>query len=261
MLGDGRVVRSSAIMKLILAVLVLVFLVETQAQWYRFPGQAAGGAKDMWRAYRDMRQANWKNSDKYFHARGNYDAAKRGPGGRWAAKVISDAREAVQGFGNSGRGRADSAADQAANRWGRNGGDPNRYRPKGLPKNSAIMKLILAVLVLVLLVETQAQWHRFPGQAAGGAKDMWRAYRDMRQANWKNSDKYFHARGNYDAAKRGPGGRWAAKVISDAREAVQGFGNSGRGRADSAADQAANRWGRNGGDPNRYRPKGLPKKY
>ncbi len=46
------------------------------------------GAKDMLRAYRDMRNANWKNSDKYFHARGNYDAARRGPGGRWAAAVI-----------------------------------------------------------------------------------------------------------------------------------------------------------------------------
>ncbi|KAK2913383.1 hypothetical protein QQF64_030895 [Cirrhinus molitorella] len=121
------------------------------------------------------------------------------------------------------------------------------------------MKLILAVLVLVLLVETQAQWYRFPGQAAGGARDMWRAYRDMREANWKNSDKYFHARGNYDAAQRGPGGRWAAEVISDAREAVQGFAR--HGNSDAAADQEANRWGRNGGDPNRYRPKGLPDKY
>ncbi|XP_016369467.1 serum amyloid A isoform X1 [Sinocyclocheilus rhinocerous] len=125
--------------------------------------------------------------------------------------------------------------------------------------SSVIMKLILAVLVLVLVVETQAQWRHYPGQAIGGAKDMWRAYQDMRKANWKNSDKYFHARGNYDAARRGPGGRWAAKVISDGREAIQGL--TRRGNSDAAADQAANRWGRNGGDPNRYRPKGLPKKY
>ncbi|XP_016135929.1 serum amyloid A isoform X2 [Sinocyclocheilus grahami] len=121
------------------------------------------------------------------------------------------------------------------------------------------MKLILAVLVLVLVVVTQAQWRHYPGQAIGGAKDMLRSYQDMRKANWKNSDKYFHARGNYDAARRGPGGRWAAKVISDGREAIQGL--SRRGNSDAAADQAANRWGRNGGDPNRYRPKGLPKKY
>ncbi|XP_073692540.1 serum amyloid A-5 protein-like [Garra rufa] len=139
------------------------------------------------------------------------------------------------------------------------------------------MKLILAVLVLVVLVETQAQWYNFPGQAFDGAKDMLQAYNDLKEANWINSDKYFHARGNHDAANRGPGGRWAAEVISDAREAAQAvqerfskglaegflkdFGNSGRGNADSAADQEANRWGRNGGDPNRYRPKGLPEKY
>ena len=42
----------------------------------------------MWRAYRDMKEANYKGADKYFHARGNYDAAQRGPGGVWAAKVI-----------------------------------------------------------------------------------------------------------------------------------------------------------------------------
>lgn len=42
----------------------------------------------MGRAYLDMRRANWKNSDKYFHARGNYDAARRGAGGRAAARVI-----------------------------------------------------------------------------------------------------------------------------------------------------------------------------
>ncbi|XP_056613732.1 serum amyloid A isoform X2 [Triplophysa dalaica] len=122
------------------------------------------------------------------------------------------------------------------------------------------MKLILAtlVLVLVMVVGVQAQWYRFPGQAAGGAKDMWRAYSDMKKANWKNSDKYFHARGNYEAAKRGPGGRWAATVISNGRETIQR--GIGRGQ-DSAADQAANRWGRNGGDPNRYRPKGLPRRY
>jgi len=35
-----------------------------------------------------MRQSNWKFSDKYFHARGNYEAAQRGPGGKDAAEMI-----------------------------------------------------------------------------------------------------------------------------------------------------------------------------
>uniref|UniRef100_A0A4X1T7X5 Serum amyloid A protein n=2 Tax=Sus scrofa TaxID=9823 RepID=A0A4X1T7X5_PIG len=114
-----------------------------------------------------------------------------------------------------------------------------------------------------------AQLHQEPWQegTAKGAKDMWRAYSDMREANYKNSDKYFHARGNYDAARRGPGGAWAAKVISDARENVQRVtdlfkhGDSGHGVEDSRADQAANAWGRSGKDPNHFRPRGLPDKY
>uniref|UniRef100_A0A8C8REQ2 Serum amyloid A protein n=1 Tax=Pelusios castaneus TaxID=367368 RepID=A0A8C8REQ2_9SAUR len=93
-----------------------------------------------------------------------------------------------------------------------------------------------------------------------GAGDMWRAYDDMRDANYKNADKYFHARGNYDAAQRGPGGAWAAKVISDAREGWQD-GISGRGAEDTRLDQEANEWGRSGRDPNHYRPAGLPEKY
>ncbi|KAM3918335.1 serum amyloid A-5 protein-like [Leptodactylus fuscus] len=132
----------------------------------------------------------------------------------------------------------------------------------------------LSVLVLLVLsvavAQAQLQWlknqgrkvkdaARFTKQAAQGSWDMARAYKDMRDANFKNSDKYFHARGNYDAAKRGKGGAWAAKVISNARERVQTIG--GRGLADSAADQRANQWGRSGKNPNHFRPKGLPKKY
>ncbi|NXO33548.1 SAA protein, partial [Locustella ochotensis] len=109
---------------------------------------------------------------------------------------------------------------------------------------------------------------QFARDAVGGARDMYRAYRDMREANYKGADKYFHARGNYDAARRGPGGAWAARVIrwpfllprSDARENWQSR-VSGRGAEDTRLDQEANEWGRRGGDPNRYRPKGLPSKY
>ncbi|XP_067284056.1 serum amyloid A-5 protein-like [Pseudorasbora parva] len=121
------------------------------------------------------------------------------------------------------------------------------------------MKLILAVLVMVLVIDDQAQG--FLGEAIGGAKDMWRAYKDLEESNWIGADKYFHARGNYEAAKRGPGGKFAAEIISEAREAFQILSSSGNSKADSEADQRANRWGRNGGDPNHYRPKNLPDKY
>ncbi|XP_045187999.1 serum amyloid A-3 protein-like [Mercenaria mercenaria] len=95
---------------------------------------------------------------------------------------------------------------------------------------------------------------------AGGTKDMAKAYSDMREANYKNSDKYFHARGNYDAANRGPGGKKAAEIISDLREWTdKKF--KGDSSDEIAADQEANEWGRKGGDPNKYRPEGLPDKY
>ena len=35
-----------------------------------------------------MRKANTIGADKYFHAKGNYEAAKHGAGGRHAAAVI-----------------------------------------------------------------------------------------------------------------------------------------------------------------------------
>ncbi|XP_008433016.1 serum amyloid A [Poecilia reticulata] len=122
------------------------------------------------------------------------------------------------------------------------------------------MKMLLAGIVLIFIAGSEAHLYNFPGQAVQGAGDMWRAYQDMLEAKWKNGDKYFHARGNYEAAQRGPGGVWVAEVISDLRELMQGS-LSGQGPEDEAADQAANRWGRSGGDPNRYRPKGLPDKY
>jgi hypothetical protein len=37
---------------------------------------------------RDMKEANTIGADKYFHSRGNYDAAQHGTGGRHAARVI-----------------------------------------------------------------------------------------------------------------------------------------------------------------------------
>uniref|UniRef100_A0A1A8LK27 Serum amyloid A protein n=2 Tax=Nothobranchius TaxID=28779 RepID=A0A1A8LK27_9TELE len=123
------------------------------------------------------------------------------------------------------------------------------------------MKLLLAGLALILIVGTEAVNFNFPIQAIQGGHDMWKAYRDLKKSNWIGADKYFHARGNFDAARRGPGGVWAAEVISDLREMAQKYSSSGFDAEDSAADQKANHWGRSGGDPNRFRPKGLPDKY
>uniref|UniRef100_A0A4W2GSY6 Serum amyloid A protein n=1 Tax=Bos indicus x Bos taurus TaxID=30522 RepID=A0A4W2GSY6_BOBOX len=130
------------------------------------------------------------------------------------------------------------------------------------------MKLFTGLILCSLVLGVHSQWMSFFGEAYEGAKDMWRAYSDMREANYKDADKYFHARGNYDAARRGPGGAWAAKVISNARETIQGITDPlfkgmtrDQVREDSKADQAANEWGRSGKDPNHFRPAGLPDKY
>ncbi|XP_012636092.1 serum amyloid A-1 protein-like [Microcebus murinus] len=120
------------------------------------------------------------------------------------------------------------------------------------------MKLLTGLVFFSLVLGVRG-WFSFLGEAAGGAWDMWRAYSDMREANYINADKYFHARGNYDAAQRGPGGVWAAEKISDAREGIQKL--MGHGAEDSLADQAANEWGRSGKGPNFFRPAGLPDKY
>ncbi|XP_053417882.1 serum amyloid A-1 protein-like isoform X1 [Nycticebus coucang] len=120
------------------------------------------------------------------------------------------------------------------------------------------MKLLTGLIFFSLVLGARGLFS-FLSEAAGGAWDMWNAYSDMKEANYIGADKYFHARGNYDAAQRGPGGEWAAEVISDARENIQSW--MGRGAEDTIADQEANKWGRSGKDPNHFRPAGLPDKY
>ncbi|XP_050611455.1 serum amyloid A-3 protein-like isoform X2 [Macaca thibetana thibetana] len=93
------------------------------------------------------------------------------------------------------------------------------------------MKLSIGIIFCSLVLGISSQrWLTFLKEAGQGSPDMWRAYSDMKEANYKNSDKCFHAWGNYDTVQRGPGGVWAAEVI-------------------------------NGKDPNHFRPAGLPEKY
>ncbi|XP_032975039.1 serum amyloid A-2 protein-like [Rhinolophus ferrumequinum] len=130
------------------------------------------------------------------------------------------------------------------------------------------MKLFIGLVFCSLVLGVSSEnWFSFMGEAAQGAWDMLRAYSDMREANYIGADKYFHARGNYDAAQRGPGGVWAAEKLSNLRENSQRvtdlfkYGDSGHGEEDSKADQFANEWGRSGKDPNHFRPDGLPDEY
>jgi hypothetical protein len=90
----------------------------------------------------------------------------------------------------------------------------------------------------------------------------------MREANWKNSDKYFHCMANCNAANRGQMGYDAARALSEARE---WFDENIKGDSREAcdADREANDHGREAGKNKedcrsaceKYRPAGLPAQY
>ncbi|RXG58009.1 Serum amyloid A-3 protein [Armadillidium vulgare] len=120
--------------------------------------------------------------------------------------------------------------------------------------------LVLVLVAMPFINSVPVPQFGFIRGAFNGAREMYKGYSEMREANWKNSDKYFHAKANQNAAKHGPGGIFAAKVISNGREWVD-RNIKGDSRAQSQADQRANIYGRNGGDLSRLRPKGLPSKY
>jgi RHS repeat-associated protein len=90
----------------------------------------------------NMRQAKWKNSDKYFHCMANCNAARRGGIDASDAELLSNIRETFDRF-VKGDSKQDCAADQEANRHGREAGKKgedcrqacNGYRPRGLPSN------------------------------------------------------------------------------------------------------------------------------
>uniref|UniRef100_F7ANU9 Serum amyloid A protein n=1 Tax=Equus caballus TaxID=9796 RepID=F7ANU9_HORSE len=126
----------------------------------------------------------------------------------------------------------------------------------------------LTLLLSLLCQESKSERSgQFPFLHFSGPWDLVGAYWDMRHANYQHSSRYFHARGNYDAAQRGPGGIRAAKVISNAREYLQGllhklsFGSSSYDLEDLTSDRRAGEWGRSGNDPEHFRPAGLPNKY
>jgi len=86
--------------------------------------QFGAGTADMHDAYREMRERNWQNSDRYYHCIANCRAASQGAGGRAASQVISELREAFDYW--KGDSPGDSARDTEANRCGRRGGEQGK---------------------------------------------------------------------------------------------------------------------------------------
>lgn len=107
-------------------------------------------------------------------------------------------------------------------------------------------------------------------ETPSAAGDFVRNWSDMRTARTIDGDKYFHCKANFEAARRGGFGDFAAEKLSNLRESVQQrfFGES---RADAEADQRPNHWGRRQArkSPDQspaaacapFRPRGLDPKY
>lgn len=78
--------------------------------------------KDFGLTYLEMREKNTDGTlDKYFHCMANCKATRRGPGGEAAAECISDMRELTDMMRGTST-QDQSAADQHANRFGREAG-------------------------------------------------------------------------------------------------------------------------------------------
>jgi RHS repeat-associated protein len=101
----------------------------------------------------------------------------------------------------------------------------------------------------------------------GTGRDFWRNYRDMRDANTINADKYFHCMANCEGASRGWAGVQTAEDISETREWVDEH-VKGDPRWACDQDRAANALGRRRQPPGScqnvcapLRPPGLPPRY
>ena len=103
-------------------------------------------------------------------------------------------------------------------------------------------------------------------------------FNNMKDADTKKADKYFHAKANYEAAQQGIVGSAVAKIISDLREWNDAYRNIHEkgytkeySEKDIAEDQKANNEGRELGRKypikppyealDYLKPNGLPKRY
>ncbi|XP_037578702.1 uncharacterized protein LOC119461455 [Dermacentor silvarum] len=134
---------------------------------------------------------------------------------------------------------------------------------RGLPFRSSLLLAVVALVMLMFVIclegrSAKMQWPRFtycvsrrggPALATPSgscaARKMYGQFRTMSRINCKNCDKYFHCMANWLATRRCRGRyNWkVAIVISHCREYSQP-GNP----ADRRGDEAANRYGRGGGN-------------
>ncbi|CAO2632978.1 Serum amyloid A-4 protein [Lemmus lemmus] len=122
------------------------------------------------------------------------------------------------------------------------------------------MKLATILVFCSLFMAVSGDgWCSFFKEAIQGTWDLWRAHRDNLEANYPNSDRYFSARGNFEAQQRGAGGIWAKYFQGLLNRYYFGMRNHGLESLEST--KKAEEWGRSGKNPNYFRPNGLPEKF
>ena len=92
---------------------------------------------DMKRNYDDMKRLKLIGSDKFFHCKGNYEAAKRGAWGKTVAKAVSLAKETKDVLQY---GIQDSSKDWRANKMGWNGAKENKSLLEACPPHPKYYK-------------------------------------------------------------------------------------------------------------------------
>ncbi|MDM8005916.1 MAG: RHS repeat-associated core domain-containing protein, partial [Phycisphaerae bacterium] len=95
--------------------------------------QAAAGAEAMWRNFKRMQERGWIGADKYYHCMANCQATNMGPGGAFAAVVISFLRTNVRSRWTE---PDDWRNDAKANKCGQQGGDCAKVCSPFIPQSS-----------------------------------------------------------------------------------------------------------------------------
>lgn len=107
--------------------------------------------------------------------------------------------------------------------------DPNESRPpEQLPASAAFENRVAVTerasswsgLDLADPLGGYAEMLKVACDFGGGIRDFFDNYQQMRDANVKGADRYFHCMANCEATERGPGGEAAALLIGFGREAV-----------------------------------------
>lgn len=103
---------------------------------YQYPERSSynigAPIEDMYRNHNDLKKLGLEGADKFFHCKGNYEAAKRGKWGRVVGKAMSFGKEVLD---MPRYGMQDSLDDWEANRQGWRGAKKGKSLLESCPRN------------------------------------------------------------------------------------------------------------------------------